>query len=75
MFELWNRNEFIKIKNLMSSKNKKSDQSSPSSNEDDESDKPLTNSQLQSAYYFLLIGIGVSILSILMEINLFFVNL
>ena len=68
----WHRNQF-KIKNLIPSKNKKINQSNPSSN-DDESDEQLTNNQLQSAYYFLLIGIGVSIPSILMGINLLFIN-
>ena len=70
----WHRNQFNKIKNVMPCKNKKSDQSNPSSNEGDESDKQLTNNQSQSAYYFLLVGIGVSILSILMGINLLFIN-
>ena len=73
MFEYWQRNEFFKIGNKKSSKKKKSDQSDSSSNKDNESEpiKPLTNVQLQSAYYFFLIGFGLSIFSIFIEISLF----
>ena len=71
MFEYWHRNEFQKIKNLKITI-KKVDQSHPSSSFDDAPIKPLTNVQLQSAYYFFLIGICVSILSIFIEVILFF---
>ena len=69
MFEYWLRNEFNKIKNLKSSKIMKSN---TSSEDEDDPMKPLTNFHLQSAYYFFLIGVGVSILSYLIEIKLFF---
>ena len=65
IFNYWQNNQFNKIKKL----NKERDQ-----NQVDDSFKPLTNVQLQSAYYFFLFGICVSILSILIEIYLFFYN-
>ena len=68
MFEYWKRNKFQKIKNLKSSKKKKSDSLSSF---DNDQIKPLTNFQLQSAYYFFLIGFGLSIFSIFIEISLF----
>ena len=71
IFEYWHRNEFQKIKNLRTSK-KKVNQSDSSLNEDNDPIKPLTNFQLQSAYSFFLIGICVSILSIFIEVILFF---
>ena len=71
MFEYWHRIQFEKIKKLKKSK-KKVDQSDSSLNEDDNTIKPLTNVQLQSAYYFFLIGVFISILSICIEIILFF---
>ena len=71
MFEYWKRNEFQKIKNLKSSKKKKSDSSSSFNNDQI---KPLTNFQLKSAYYFFIIGVCVSILSIFTEINSFFIT-
>ena len=75
MFELWNRNEFNKIKILKSSKyEKKSEQSDSSSSKVIDTIKPLTSVQLQSLYYFFLIGVCVSFLLFLTEINLFFVN-
>ena len=71
MFEYWQRNEFFKIKNSKSSKTKKkSNQSGSSFSFDGDSIKPLTNVQLQSAYYFFLIGFALSILSIFIEISL-----
>ena len=73
MFEYWQRNEFHRIKNLNSCK-KKVDQSDSSSNRNDDKIKPLTNLQLQSAYYFFFIGVCVSILSILIEVILFFLS-
>ena len=73
MFEYWQRNEFHRIKNLNPSK-KKVDQSDLSSNKNGESIKPLTNVQLQSAYYFFLNGVCVSILLIFIEVILFFIN-
>ena len=76
MFEYWHRHEFQKIKNLKASK-KKVDQSDSSLNEDNDpidSIKPLTNVQLQSAYYFFLIGVCVSTLSIFIEVILFFLS-
>lgn len=74
MFDYWLRNEFSKINNLKSSIKNKSNQSDSSNDDVDYYDpiKPLTNSQLQSAYYFFVIGVGVSILSILIEFILFF---
>ena len=74
MFEYWHRREFQKIKNLKASK-KKVDQNDLSLNEDNDSIdpiKPLTNVQLKSAYYFFLIGVCVSTLSIFIEVILFF---
>ena len=73
MFEYWKRKEFQKIKNLKSNKKKKSGQSDPSSNKYDLI-KPLTNFQLQSAHYFFLIGVYVSILSVFIEIISFFIT-
>ena len=72
MFEHWHCNELNNMKNFKLAK-KKSDQSDASSNKDDDKIKPLTNAQLQSAYYFYLIGIGFSILSIFIEVNSFFI--
>lgn len=69
MFEYWHRNQLNKIKNLKSSKIMKSNKSNDN---DDDPMKPLTNFHLQSAYYFFLIGVGVSILSYLIEIKVFF---
>ena len=73
MFEYWHRHEFQKIKNLKASK-KKVDQSDSSSNKNDDTIKPLTNVHLESAYYFFFIGVCVSILSIFIEVILFFIN-
>ena len=77
MFEYWYRNEFQKIKNLIkkSRKNKKKNDQSDSSSNKDDLIKPLTNFQLQSAYYFFLIGMVVSILLVLIEISLFIITL
>ena len=75
MFEYWYRNEFQKIKNLKSRKNKKKNDQSDSSWNKDDLIKPLTNFQLQSAYYFFLIGMVVSILLVLIEISLFIITL
>ena len=72
MFEYWHRNEFQKIKNLKTSK-KKAYQSDSSLNEDDDPIKPLKMVHLQSAFYFFLIGVCVSILSIFIEIISFFI--
>ena len=74
MFEYWHRNQFYKIKIQISSKNK-IDQSDSSSNKNDNPINPLTNVQLQSAYYFFLIGVCISILSIFIEINSFFITI
>ena len=75
MFELWNRNEFNKIKILKSNKyEKKSEQIDSSSSKVINTMKPLTSIQLQSLYYFFLIGVCISIVSLLIEIYLFFVN-
>ena len=73
MFEYWLHDEFNRINNLKSSIKNRSNQSD-SSNDDYYYDpiKPLTNNQLQSAYYFCLIGFGVSILSIFTEFILFY---
>ena len=72
MFDYWHRNEFIKIKNLKSTKKRKKSNKNDSSNFDKEiAIKPLTNAQLQSAYYSFVIGVCVSILSILIEVNSF----
>ena len=68
MFEYWLRSEFQKVKKLKTSNKKKSDSSL---NEDDPI-KPLTNFQLQSAYYFFLIGVCVSIFIIFIEVILSF---
>ena len=73
IFEYWQRNEFHRIKSLNSSK-KKVDQRDSSSNKNDDTIKPLTNLELQSAYYFFFIGVCVSILSILIEVILFFIK-
>ena len=73
MFEYWHRNQFYKIKIKISSKNK-IDQSYSSSNKIDNQIKPLANVQLQSAYYFFLIGVFISILSIFIEISSFFIT-
>ena len=73
MFEYWQRNELRRIKNLKTSK-KKVDQSDSPSNEDDDPIKPLKMVHLQSAFYFFLIGVCVSILSIFIEIISFFVT-
>ena len=73
MFEYWQRNQFHRIKNLNSSK-KKVDQSDSSPNKNDDSIEPLTNVQLESAYYFFLIGVYVSILSIFIEVISFFLS-
>lgn len=71
IFAYWQRNEFFKIENSKSSKKKKEkDQIGSSSSFYDELIKPLTNVQLQSSYYFFLVGIGISFLSILIEISL-----
>ena len=51
MFEYWQRNEFQKIKNLIK-KSRNNTKSDSSSSFDDNPIKPLTNFQLQSAYYF-----------------------
>ena len=75
MLELWERNEFNKIKNSKSNKNEKTnEQSDSSSNKVIDTIKPLISVQLQSLYYLFLIGVCVSILSFLIEISLFFVN-
>ena len=66
IFNYWQNNEFNRIKKL----NQKMDQ-----NQVDDPFKPLTNVQLQSAYYFFFFGICVSILSIFIEIYLFFNNI
>ena len=72
MFDYWHRNEFTKIKNLKSTKKRKKSNKNDSSNLDEEiAIKPLTNAQLQSAYYSFVIGVCVSILSILIEVNSF----
>ena len=76
MFEYWHRNEFTKIKNLKSTKKKKKSNEKDSSNEDEEiAIKPLTNAQLQSAYYFFVMGVCVSILLIVIEVNSFFIKI
>ena len=72
IFEHWHCNELNKMKNFKLTK-KKSNKSDASSNKHDDQIKPLTNIQLQSAYYFYLIGIGISILSIFIEVNSFFI--
>ena len=76
MLEYWQSNEFRKIKNLKAKKacKKKIYQSDSSLNEEDDPIKPLINVQLQSAYYFFLIGVCVSILSIFIEISSFFIT-
>ena len=73
IFEYWYHNEFYKIQILKSSK-KNNNQIKASSDEDADSIKPLTNVQLQSAYYFFLIGVCVSIVSIFIEISSFFIT-
>ena len=66
IFNYWLNNEFNRIKKL----NKKMDQ-----NQAGYTFKRLINVQLQSAYYFFLFGICISILSIFIEIYLFFITL
>ena len=72
MFEYWNRNEFRRIKNLNSSKKNSDNSNAPI--EDGDLIKPLKMVNLQSAYYFFLIGICVSVLSIFIEVILFFLS-
>ena len=72
MFEYWQRNQFRRIKNVNSSK-KNADKRDPQI-EDDDPIKPLKMVHLQSAYYFLLVGVCVSILSIFIEIIPFFIT-
>ena len=75
MFDYWHRNEFAKIQHLKPTKIGKKSDKSGSSNEDHEIGiKPLTNAQLQSAYYSFVIGVCVSILFIFIEVNSFFIK-
>ena len=63
MFDFWNKKEFRKAK-----KSKVKNQNQNDANENtNEQIKPLTIAQLQSAYYFFVIGICASFLSFAFE--------
>ena len=76
IFEYWYRNEWHQARIKYSELNREEMQDQ-SNNGDDEASleqiEPLTNVQLQSAFYFFLIGIGASVLSVLIEVNSFFI--
>lgn len=75
IFEYWYRNEWHhnQVKYSRLNKEKMKYQSNNGDGEtSNQQIEPLTNVQLQSAFYFLLIGVGVSILSVLIETNPFF---
>lgn len=65
LIDFWKKNEFFKVK--ISRKNKQKIQNGNEDNENDDSIKPLNIIQLQSAYYFVVVGILVSSLTLFIE--------
>ena len=75
IFTYWEQNAYRKIKYSTKSKihelqddNNNNETIGNNVNEDDQLYKPLIIDQLQGVFYFLAIGVGISILSFIIEI-------